>query len=88
MPAKEILAAVPRDGKSRNSTMFVKIEIDPEGKVTHLRVLRLWHPELPNAAVINEQAVDSIKRWRYAPTRIAGKPVPVCSDVSVIIDLQ
>jgi hypothetical protein len=88
MSAKEILAAVPRGGVSRNSTMFAKIEIDPEGKVTHLRVLRLWHPGLPNAAVINEQTVDSIKRWRYAPTRIAGKPVPVCTDVSVIIDLQ
>jgi hypothetical protein len=88
MSAKEILAAVPRGGAFRNPTMFAKIEIDPEGKVTHLRVLRLWHPELPNAAVINEQAVDSIKRWRYAPTGIAGKPVPVCSDVSVIIDLQ
>jgi hypothetical protein len=56
--------------------------------VTHLRVLRLAHPELPNAAVLNEQAVDSIKGWRYTPTRIAGKPVRVCSDVDVIIDLQ
>jgi hypothetical protein len=87
MPAKEILAAAPRGDASRNSTMFAKIEIDPEGKVTHLRVLRLAHPELPNTTVINEQAVDSIKRWRYAPTRIAGKPVPVCSDVGVIVDL-
>ena len=68
--------------------MFAKVEIDPEGKVAHLRVLRLAHPELPNAAVVNEQAVDSIKRWGYAPTRIAGKPVPVCSNVEVIIDLQ
>jgi len=88
MSAKEILAAVPRGGASPNSTMFAKIEIDPEGKVTHLRVLRLAHPELPNAAVINEQAVDSIKRWRQAPTRIAGKPVSLCSDVDVIIDLR
>jgi hypothetical protein len=88
MSAKEILAAVPRSAAPRNPTMFAKIEIDPEGKVTHLRVLRLAHPELPNAAAINEQAVDSIKRWRYAPTRIAGKPVSVCSDVDVIIDLQ
>jgi outer membrane biosynthesis protein TonB len=68
--------------------MFAKVEIDPEGKVTHLRVLRLAHPELSNAAVLNEQAVNSVKRWRYAPTRIAGKPVRVCSDVDVIIDLQ
>ena len=88
MSAREILAAVPRGAASRNSTMFARVEIDPEGKAAHLRVLRLAHPELPNAAVVNEQAVDSIKRWGYAPTRIAGQPVPVCSDVEVIIDLQ
>jgi hypothetical protein len=31
--------------------------------------------------------VDSITHWRHAPTRIAGKPAPVCGDVDVIIDL-
>jgi len=67
MSANEILAAVPRSAASRSATMFAKVEIDPEGKVTHLRVLRLAHPELSNAAVLNEQAVNSVKRWRLCP---------------------
>src|SRR5215469_4837528 len=85
---KEILAAVPHDGtRSPNSMMQAKVAIDPEGRLTHLRVLRLAYPELPNSDAINQQAVDSIKRWRHAPTMLSGKPVAVCSDVSVTIDL-
>jgi hypothetical protein len=83
----EILAAVPRDGtRPPNSMMRAKLAIDPEGRVTHLRVLRLAYPKAPNSDAINEQAVDSIKRWHYAPTTIDGKPVAVCSDVGVTID--
>jgi hypothetical protein len=83
---QEILAAVPRGGaRPPNSMMLVKVAIDPEGRVTHLRVLRLAYPEASNA--INEHAVDSIKRWHYAPTTVAGKPVAVCSDVAVNIHL-
>ncbi len=67
--------------------MLAKVAIDPEGRVTHLRVLRPAHPEASNTEAINEQAVDSIKRLHQAPTIVAGKPVDVCSDVSVVIDL-
>jgi hypothetical protein len=87
-PTQEILAAVPPGGARPNSMMLAKVAIDAEGRVTHLRVLRLAYPDAPNAAAINEQAVDSIKRWHYAPTKVAGKPVPVCSDVGVTIDLR
>lgn len=67
--------------------MLAKVEIDKDGRVTHLRVLRLAYPEAANSKSINELAVDSLKRWHYAPTMFAGKPVAVCSDVTVTIDL-
>ena len=87
--AQEILAAAPQQGvRSQNSTMFAKVAIDPQGKVTHLRVLRLAYPEASNADTINAQAIDSIKRWRYAPMIVAGKPVAVCSDLTVTIDMH
>jgi outer membrane biosynthesis protein TonB len=68
--------------------MLAKLVIDPEGRITHLRVLRLAHPSASNAREINEKAVDSIKQWHYAPTKVDGKPVAVCTEVSVIMHLQ
>ena len=86
---QEILADVPTDVVQRpNQMMIAKVEIDPEGRITHLRVLRLAWPALPNSRQINEDAVDSIKRWHYKPTMIEGKAVTVCSDVSVNVDLR
>jgi hypothetical protein len=85
---QEILAAVPRSGMRPDSMMFAKVAIDPEGRVTHLRVLRLAYPEAPNADAINAQAIDSIKRWHYVPSTVGGKPAAVCSDIGVTIDLR
>ena len=81
-PNKEILAAAPRDmGQPPNQNMVAKVAIDTGGKVTHLRVLRLAWPKLANSYAINEQALESIKRWHQTPTVVSGKPVAVCSDV-------
>lgn len=84
---QQILADARREDKrSPNSTMLAKVAIDEDGRVTHLKILRIAYPEIPNSEGINEQAVDSIKRWHYAPTMFGGKPVAVCTDVTVIID--
>ena len=84
----EIVADVPRDTKKPpNEQMVAKIAIDKDGKITHLRVLRLAHPNAPNWREINESALDSVKRFHYKPTIYEGRPVAVCSDVSVIVDL-
>jgi hypothetical protein len=84
-----ILAAVPPDNSLRpNQMMSAKVAIDAEGRVTHLRVLSLAWPELPNSHTINTQAVDWIKRWHYAPTIVGGTPVAVCTNVSVTVDLE
>jgi outer membrane biosynthesis protein TonB len=68
--------------------MLAKVAVNSEGRVTNLRVIRLAWPKLPNSRAINREAVDSIKSRRYAPTIYDGKPVAVCSDVSVTVDLE
>lgn len=86
---KEILAAASPDGaRPPNQMMFAKVAINAEGRVTHLRVVRLAWPKLPNSYAINEQAVDFIKNQHYRPTIVAGKVVPVCSEVGVTVDLE
>jgi hypothetical protein len=86
---QEILAAVPRDtGRPPNQMMIAKIAVSPEGRITHLRVMRLAWPKLANYEAINKQALDSIKRGHYGPTIVGGKPVAVCSEVGVTVDLE
>jgi hypothetical protein len=85
----EIFAAVPRDiAVPRNQMMVAKVAVNSEGRVTHLHVIRLAWPQLPNSRAINRQAVDSIKGWHYTPTIYGGKPVAVRIDVGVTVDLE
>ena len=86
---REILAGASRDAeRPPNQMMIAKVAINAEGRVTHLRVLRLAWPKLPNSYAINEHAVNDIKGWHYKPTILGGKPVAVCSDVAVTVDLE
>jgi hypothetical protein len=45
-------------------------------------------PSPTNSYALNKQAVDGIKRWHYSPTIVREKPVAVCSEIGVTIDLQ
>lgn len=86
---QEILAAAHSDGeRPPNQMMIAKVAINAGGKVTNLRVLRLAWPKLPNSYAINKRVVDSTKGRHYRPTIVGGKPVAVCSDVAVTVDLE
>ena len=87
-PNWEVLADVPPDAKEpTNSSMLAKLAIDKGGKVTHVRVLRLAHPNAPNWKEINIRTLQDIEHRNYKPTLYQGKPVVVCADVDVTIDL-
>jgi hypothetical protein len=58
--------------------------IDPEGRVRKVSVLRDLKFEPPFPAV-SVAIADAILQWKYTPTNIDGKPVPVCMTVSVNI---
>ncbi|HJZ63435.1 MAG TPA: hypothetical protein VKD70_03890 [Candidatus Acidoferrum sp.] len=85
---REILADVRRDARKPSYAMLAKIAIDKEGKITHLRVLRLAHSNASIWMEINDSALNDIKRWYSKPTFYHGRPVPICSDVVVTVDLR
>ena len=67
--------------------MLAKITIGPDGRLTHVRVLRTAWPNLKNTMQINRTAIESLKGWRYDPTTVEGKPAAVCTEVAVNADL-
>ena len=84
----EMLADVRREDKEPpNSSMLAKIALDKDGKITHIRVLRLAHSNAPNWKEINDSALNDIKRGHYKPAVNQGKPLAACADVDLTIDL-
>jgi hypothetical protein len=89
MSTQQIVADGLQNGaRSGGQGMLVKVAIDPNGNITHLRVLRPAYPDAANTVAINTQVVDSMKRRHYTPRPVDGKPVATCADVSVNVDLN
>ena len=62
--------------------MIVQAIIDKEGNVTNVKVLK----GLPMG--LEEEAVKAIKRWKFKPATLNGKPVDVYYNLTVNFRLQ
>jgi periplasmic protein TonB len=56
--------------------VVLEATIDTSGRVDNVRVLR-------GIPLLNEAAVDAVKKWVYSPTMLNGTPVPVIMTVTV-----
>ena len=61
----------------REGTVVLMLTIDRLGKVEHVRVVRSISTALDGAAL------RAVKRWRYRPARLDGKPVAVYKVVAL-----
>jgi protein TonB len=60
----------------REGTVRLQALIDPDGNVQTVKVIR-------GSEEFVQSAVDAVKQWKYEPTYVDGKPVPVKTDVDV-----
>lgn len=80
--APERLSAVPptyppiAQSARIEGDVILEAVIGVDGRVRDLRVLR-------SVPLLDEAAIDAVKRWRYTPTRLNGVPVPVIMTVTV-----
>ena len=62
--------------------VIVEAIIDKEGNVTNVKVLK----GLPMG--LDQAAVDAVKRWKFKPATLNGKPVAVIYNLTVNFQLQ
>jgi protein TonB len=62
-------------------TVILEVQVDEEGNVIEVRVLR----DLP---LLTEAAVRAVRQWKYSPTLLNGEPVRVMSTVTVNFHLN
>lgn len=61
-------------------TVVAEVMIDGQGNVADAKILR-------SVAGLDQAALDAVRQWRYAPTTLNGRPVPVMATVSVNFSL-
>jgi periplasmic protein TonB len=55
--------------------------LDPTGSVTQLRVVR-------SVPLLDQAALDAVRRWKYTPSSIGGRPVSVLMTITITFNLQ
>jgi protein TonB len=80
---RKVLPVYPELAKRARveATVILEVNVDEEGNVINVRVLRS-HPLLEQAAI------DAVKQWKYSPTLLNGEPVPVVATVTVEFKLS
>jgi protein TonB len=61
--------------------VIIEATIGADGNVMDAKVLR-------SVRMLDQAALDAVKQWKYAPTRLNGKPVPVVMTVTVNFKLK
>lgn len=77
-PRREGEAELPEAARAAGVGGSVQLEIvvSETGAVTDVAVMR-------SVPLLDDEAIRTVKQWRYAPTLVGGKPVPVRMDVTV-----
>ena len=50
--------------------VFIEARVEPDGRVSHARVVQ-------SIPLVDEAALDSVMQWVFSPTLLNGKPIPV-----------
>lgn len=56
--------------------VILECVVSPRGNVTEVRVLR-------GIPLLDAAAIDAVRQWRYTPTLLDGRPVPVIMTITV-----
>jgi len=62
-------------------TVVLEAVLDPTGSVTQLRVVR-------SVPLLDQAALDAVRRWKYSPSMIGGRPVSVLMTITITFHLQ
>ena len=68
-------------GKEFNGVCILSVNVEPDGRTSHIRVLKSVGKDL------DEKAINAVKGWKYKPATLDGKSVTVQIAVEVSFHL-
>jgi hypothetical protein len=80
---EQILADAPKETRKPTGLLEARMIVDSDGKITHLRFIRL-----SSVDTVNKRAFDFVTKQQYKPTVVEGKQVSVCATMSINVDFK
>jgi hypothetical protein len=80
---EQILADAPKGAQRPTGLLEARMIVNSDGKVTHLRFMRL-----SSVDSVNKRAFDFVTKQHYKPVVVEGQQISVCMRMSINIDFQ
>jgi len=81
---RDTIGPLEQEGKPdharESDSPLLEMRIDPTGKVTEAMVLR-------SEPLLDQAALDAVKKWVYAPTCLYGAAIPTIVTVAMTFEL-
>jgi protein TonB len=79
----DVSPAYPAIARSAHvqGTVILEAVLDASGRVDDVRVLR-------SIPLLDQAAIDAVRQWRYTPTLLNGRAIPIVLTVTVSFTLQ
>ncbi|MBS1799259.1 MAG: energy transducer TonB [Acidobacteria bacterium] len=92
-PPKLIYSVEPKIAKKdrkyfKSGTTLVQITVDAEGQVKNAHVIKSSLETMKSknndaAAIIDQSSLDAVNQYRFTPSKLDGKPVPVIVNIEI-----
>ena len=81
--SSKVAPAYPELARAARVQDYVALQatIDKEGNIVDLKILH-GHP------LLNDAAIEAVKRWRYRPMLLNGQPIEVVTTITVNFSFQ
>jgi protein TonB len=79
----DVAPVVPYRKTPPTGSPILEAIIATDGTVAEATVVRSFDPPWPEG---DEALVEAIKQWKYKPTLMDGKPIPVCTKIMLNVE--
>jgi protein TonB len=79
----DVAPVLPYRKTEAKGAPVLEVVISTEGNVSEVKVLQSFDPSWPEGEAA---LADAVRQWKYKPTLLEGKPIPVCTKITLSVE--
>ena len=79
----DVAPVLPYRKTETKGAPVLEVIISTDGSVSEVKVLQSFDPSWPEG---DAALVDAVRQWKYRPTVLDGKPIPLCTKITLSVE--
>jgi protein TonB len=79
----DVAPVLPYRKTETQGAPVLEVIISTDGTVSEVKVVQSFNPPWPEGEAA---LADAVRQWKYKPTVLEGKPIPVCTKITLSVE--